>query len=217
VYTHVVAIGSVLTHAAVRAADLMKVRQFVEAETAARACKGEMIVEAGPTPSERSVLMLDPETGADKPISVVWDSALELLPKKLRPRPCGYWLGPEQTDAVLRLRALGVTVQQFTQQAVVRGESYRELAREAAERQDVRGTIADGDGIVRVEVELVPSLVDAPAGSYFVPLTQPLANLVVAALEPDTQSSFLASRIVSAVDREARLLAFPEIRLAPVP
>lgn len=217
VHTHVVAIGSVLKSTADRAGDLIKVRQFVEAETAARACKGEMVVEAGPTPTERNLLMLDPSTGADKTLLVTWDSALELLPRKLRPRPCGYWLAPDQTDAVLRLRALGVAVQQFTQKAVIRGENYRELSREIGVRQDVRGTIADADGVVRVEVELVPALIDAPIGSYFVPLAQPLANLAVAALEPDTQNSFLTSRIVAGVDRQARLLALPEVRLTPVP
>jgi hypothetical protein len=217
VHTHVVAIGSVLRSAAARSADLMKVRAYVDSETAAKACKGEMVVDAGPTPTERAVTFLDPATGADKPINVVWDSALELLPKKLRARPCGYWLAPDQTDAVLRLRALGVTVQQFNQKAVIRGEAYRELSSEAAVRQDVRGTIADAGGVLKVEVELVPSLIDAPIGSYFVPLTQPLANLVVAALEPDTQNSFVASRIVAGVDRQARLLDLPEARLIPVP
>jgi hypothetical protein len=176
-----------------------------------------MLVEAGPTPTERAVTFLDPATGADKTMTVLWDSALELLPRKLRARPCGYWLAPDQTDAVLRLRALGVTVQQFNQKAVIRGEAYRELSSEAGVRQDVRGTIADAGGVLRVEVELVPSLIDAPIGSYFVPLTQPLANLVVAALEPDTQNSFLASRIIAGVDRQARLLDLPEGRLVPVP
>ena len=118
---------------------------------------------------------------------------------------------------MLRLRSLGLTVQQFAQKAVVRGEAYRETAREVGARQDVRGTIADPDGVVRVEVELVPSLIDAPIGSYFVPLTQPFAHLAVAALEPDTQNSYLASRIVPALDRQARLLALPEVRMSPVP
>jgi hypothetical protein len=217
VHTHVVAAQSVLASAAARADELLRVRQFVEQDVAALACKGDVVVEAGPTPTEKSLLMLDPVTGADKPVLVAWDSALELRPRKVRPRPCGYWLAADQADAVMRLRALGVTVQQFTHKAAVRGETYRELAREEGVRADVRGVVADAATVLRVQVETVPTLVDATAGSYFVPLTQPLANLVVAALEPDTQNSYLSSRIVAGVDRLARLLDLPDGRLTPLP
>lgn len=217
VHTQVVVATSVLRSAAARASDLQRLRQFVDQDVAAQACRGDMLVEAGPTRAERTILMIDPDTGADKPVSVAWDSALQLQPRKVRSRPCGYWLAADQGDAVRRLRELGVGVQQFTQQGTVRGETYNELGREVGARADVRGVIADAAASVRVTVEPVPALIDAPAGSFFVPLTQPLGNLVVAALEPDTQNSFFAAGIVPALDREARLLALPEAKLDPVP
>jgi hypothetical protein len=217
VHTQVVAAQSVLASAAARADDLPKLRQFVEQEVAAAACQGDVVVEAGPTPSEKSLLMLDPATGADKRIDVAWDSALALRVRKARARPCGYWLAADQADAVTRLRTLGVTVQQFGQNAAVRGETFRELAREETARADVRGTIADATLVQRVQVETVPALVDAPAGSYFVPLAQPLAGLVVAAMEPDTQNSYFAHRVVTRLDGSARLMALPEGRLADLP
>jgi len=217
VHTHVTAVASVLDSAARRSADLVKLRQFVDNEVAAKACLGEVVVEAAATPSEYSLLMLDPVTGADKPVPVAWDSALELLTVKSRGRPCGYWLGADQADAVRRLRALGVAVQRVEDTGVLRGETWREVAREEGQRSDVRGSIADGGAIVRVKVEAVPALLDAPAGSFYVGLDQPLAHLVLAALEPDTQNSYFSHRILPGLASAARVMAPPELRLSPLP
>jgi Zinc carboxypeptidase len=217
VQTHVVAISSVLQSAATRADDLQKLRRFVDAELSSKACQGRMTVEAVATPSEYNLKMLDPQTGADKTVNVIWDSALELTTVTQRARPCGYWLDADQTDAALRLRNLGVRVQRLDESGSLRGEAYDETAREVAARGDVRGTIADAGSVLRVKVDLVPILIDARAGSYYVGLDQPLANLVVAALEPDTQNSFVAHRIVSDTKAQARVLARPEARMSPMP
>jgi hypothetical protein len=99
----------------------------------------------------------------------------------------------------------------------MRGEVYRETARELGVRSDVRGSIADSGGVLRVQVQTVPALLDVQPGGYYVPLDQPLANLVLAALEPDTQNSYLASRIVSSVDAEARVMARPTVKMTALP
>ena len=217
VHTHVVAISSILQDTANRAADLVKLRDYVDNEVSERACQGEMVVEAAPTASEYRLLMLDPASGADKPITVAWDSALVLRPLKLRPRPCGYWLAEDEADAVRHLRALGVQVQRIERGAEIRGELYREIERDVAQRQDVRGPLADAGGIVRVKVQTVPALVDMKAGSYYVPLDQPLGNLIIAALEPDTQNSFFANRLVNSISGQARMLERIELKGASVP
>jgi hypothetical protein len=217
VYTQVVAITSILQSAASRAADLVKLRQFVDQDVAAQACRGDVVVEAAPTPSEYRLMMLDPVTGADKPVTVAWDSALELRALKLRSRPCGYWLAGSETDAVQHLRALGVRVQRIEQLGEVRGEVYREITREVGARQDVRGVLFDAGGVVRAKVDTAPALIDVKAGGYYVPLDQPLANLAIAALEPDTQNGFYANRIISSLDAEARVTQAPELKTTPVP
>jgi len=223
VHTHVTAIRSVLASAAARADDLQKLRRFVDAEVAAKACQGEVIVEAAATPSEYTLMMLDPLTGADKPVSVAWDSALALVPLTRRTRPCGYWLAPDQTDAVLRLRGLGVRVQRIEEAGEMRGETYTETAREVAARSDVRGSIADGGGggplsqMVHVKVALAPALLDLQPGGYYVGLDQPLAHLVVAALEPDTQNSYVANRIIANLNAQARVLQPPALRMSVLP
>ncbi len=218
VHTHVVAVTSVLTSAAARAPDLAKLRRFIDADVAAQACKGQLVVEAAATPSEYALLMLDPVSGADKTVNVAWDSALQLAQQRQRARPCGYWLGADQLDAVLRLRGLGVRVMRLDAAGTLRAEAYTETARETGARADVRGTIADAQGTtLRVKVALQPLLIEVSAGSYYVPLDQPLANLVVAALEPDTQNSYLANRIVGSVDVQARVLGRPDVRMTALP
>ncbi|MFZ2649342.1 MAG: M14 family metallocarboxypeptidase, partial [Burkholderiaceae bacterium] len=215
VHSHVVAVKSVLDSAAQRAPDLARLRKFVDAEVAALACQGPAVVFATATSSEYTLTMLDPVTGADRHLTVGWDSALVLDVRKARPRPCGYWLGEAQIDAVLRLRGLGAVVQQIQQNGVVRGEVYHETAREVVPRSDARPAI--GDAFLRVEVDTVAALIDASAGSYYVPLDQPLANLVMAALEPDSSSSYVAQRIVNDVSGVARVMARPDWRVIALP
>ncbi len=211
VHTHVTAVASILQSAHERAADIVKLRQFVDNEVSSQACQGEAVIEAAATPSEYALHMLDPT------VTVAWDSALELRPLRTRARPCGYWLSAAQGDAVLRLRGLGVAVEQLVEDGELRGETYHETAREAGVRSDVRGTIADAGGVLRLKVDTVPALLDVKAGGYYVPLNQPLANLVLAALEPDTQNSYVAHRIIEGVEGEARVMARPAMKTAPLP
>ena len=216
VHTHVVAITSVLQSAAAHADDMQKLRRFVDADVASKACQGRIVVEAAATPSEYNLKMLDPQTGADKIVTVAWDSALVLATVKRRTRPCGYWLGADQVDAALRLRGLGVQVQRLDEPGALRGETYLETARELATRSDVRSSIADAGGVLLLKVGLQPAVIDVRAGSYYIGLDQPLANLVVAAMEPDTQNGFVANRIVTDLKSQARVLARPELKMTPM-
>lgn len=202
---------SVLASTVRRAGDLVKLHEFVERDVVAQACRAEAVLEAAPTTSEYTLAALDPRTGAPKRLAVTWDSALELRVLKSRPRPCGYWLSAAAVEAVSRLRRLGVEVQQLQEAGDVRGETFRELAREP------RGDAAGDDGAVRVRVHAQPVLVDVPAGSYYVPLDQPLANLAIAALEPESPVGWLAAGIVAQVGDVARVLAPPAARMAPAP
>jgi hypothetical protein len=218
VHTQVVAITSVLNNAAARAEDLQKLRRFVDADVAAKACRGDLIVEAAPTASEYTLTMLDPRTGADKSVTVAWDSALALTPLTRRARPCGYWLAADQTDAVLRLRALGVQVQRVDEAGELRSESFVEAPRPPSTTAELLPASLVGGPPRRVKVSIAPSLLDAPEGSYYVGLDQPLANLVSAALEPDSPSSFAANGVIENVRDEARVPRMPpKLRMSAVP
>lgn len=211
VHSQVTAISSALRTTAERAANLEQVRSFVARDVSAQACRDQVVIEAAATPTQRDLGFLDPETGADRSIRVDWNSSLTLRAIKSRARPCGYWLAAGSTAAVERLRLLGLQVMRVAEPGAMLAETYRETAREAGDRQDVIGTIAGGAGIVRVEVSTVRSAVDAPAGSFYVPLNQPRANLAVAALEPDTQNSYFANRLIDDLGQMARVMATPAL------
>lgn len=208
VQTQVVAMRSILDSAAARADDLVKLRRFIDTEALAQACSGEVTLEAVATPSEYVLKLIDPANGADMPVSVAWDSALQLQAVKTRSRPCGYWLAASEREAAMRLRGLGLAVQRIDEKGVVRGESYRETSRSA---------VADAPGAMLPQVETVPALLDVEIGSWYVPLDQPLAALAIAALEPDTPSSYVTHGLVGGVTSVSRVLARPGFRTSPLP
>lgn len=207
VHSHVTAITSALRSTAERAGNLEQVRSYEARDIAAQACRGEIVVEAGPTPTQHELIMLDPETGADRVLRVDWNSSLKLIAQKKRPRPCGYWLAGSAGEAVERLKLLGVQVMRVAEPGSALADSYQETGRTSAERQDVRGTIAGSQSIIRVQVTPTRSAIDVPEGSYYVPLNQPLANLAVAALEPDTQNSYFANHLIATLGDTARVMA----------
>jgi hypothetical protein len=213
VHTHVTAITSALASTAQRANELQQLRPYLDKEVSAKACKEEAVVEAAPTSAQYDLVMLDPATGADKTISVDWDSALALRSLKARARPCGYWLSAASTVAVDRLRLQGVQVLRVAEQGSMLGDSYREISSTSGERQDVRGAIADSKAVLKVQVSLARGVVDVPRGSYYVPLNQPLGNLVLAALEPDTQSSYFANQLLQGLQSTVRVMAEPSVKL----
>lgn len=211
VHAQVTALSSALRSTAERAGNLEQVRSFVVRDTAAQACRGQVAIEAGPTATQRDLVMLDPATGADRTVRVDWNSSLELRTVASRPRPCGYWLSPTAGQAAERLKLLGLQVMRVAEPGSLLSDSYQETGREEGVRQDVRGTIAGQQDITRVRVTTVRTAIDVPEGSYYVPLNQPLANLAVAALEPDTQNSYFANHLIPALGDTARVMATPSL------
>ncbi len=203
VHTHVQAVGQLLYAAAERAGDLRQLRDDADAAVAARACRGGVAIEVAMTPGTRALEMLDPLTGADVVVDVAWSSALRLPPRRERARPCGYWLGADQAEAVARLRLLGVRVDTLPAPRELAGERYVAVA-------EGRRPDADGGTVLRrVAVSLEAVALSAPPGSHLVPLDQPLAHLAVAALEPDGPDSYFAHGLVGALDRVVRWVAAP--------
>ena len=137
--------------------------------------------------------MIDTGSGEIRRLTVAWESALQLRTLKSRSRPCGYWLAPSENEAVRRLRLLGVEVRQFDELGELRAEGYREVGREPV----AGGAEANGGGATRLKVQMQPALLDLAAGGYYVSLEQPLAHLVVAALEPEAPASFAANGVIA--------------------
>lgn len=217
VHTQVTALASVLASTAQRASELGQLRPYLDKEVSAQACRGEAVVQAATTPAQYDLVMLDPVSGADKPITVDWDSALALQTIKSRARPCGYWLSAASNTAVERLRLQGLQVLRMQEPSAMLGDIYRETSLGQGARQDVRGAIADAAPTVKAEVALMRGVIDAPSGSYYLPLNQPLANLAIAALEPDTQSSFFSNQLIEGLTSSARVMSEPSLKAEELP
>lgn len=218
VHSLVVAGGSILRSTAGKATELAQLRTYVDKEVGALACRGEGVVEAATTPAQYDLALLNAQTGADRTLTVDWNSALALRKLKVRPRPCGYLLPPSATVAVQKLRLLGVQVMRVSQPAAaVQVEQYREAVAAPGKRPDTKGRPADAVPLPTTEIELARGPLDVVANSYYVPMAQPRGNLVLAALEPDSPDSFFTRRIVTALPLVSRVLADPGFKLDPIP
>lgn len=197
VHAHVVAAEALVQRVAMRGPSLVALAQQADREVSARACRGDIVVAAQQTPQQRELTLVDAQTGADRTEAVEWRSSLALNITQTRPRPCGYWLASTEVRAVQTLRALGVQVRPLNSQRQVAIERYVFESAEAAQRQDGRGAIQDAGGIVKAQVSLEARRQRLPAGGWYVSLAQPLGGLVTAALEPDSQSSYVAARLIA--------------------
>jgi hypothetical protein len=201
VQSHVVSAMAIIETAAKDGPALVQMQRDAGLAAAAQACSGSMAVVVRQTDQRRALSFLDAKTGEPRDVDVLWRSSHQLTSVRERARPCGYLIGADQAQAVQRLRALGVevtTVAASASQPMWEVEDYVVDAEAAGQRQDARGAIADSQDSIRVlQVQTRPGrLVPAP-GSFYVSMKQPLAALVSAALEPDSQNSFAANRLLA--------------------
>ncbi|MES2952799.1 MAG: M14 family zinc carboxypeptidase [Pseudomonadota bacterium] len=204
VHSHVLAALAVLKSAGAQGPALVQAVATARQAATRAACAGDMVVQAQATPAREELHLVDAKTGADRTESVDWRSSLTLKIQRTRSRPCGYWLAQNQTGAVENLRALGVQIRPLLQDRSARVESYRVLSETGGQRQDARGAIAAQQAIRELTVATDAAQRQLPAGSWYVPMNQPLGALVAAALEPDSQNSFVANHVLS-VDANALL------------
>ncbi len=196
VHALVTALSSVLRSTVARAADLESVRSYDVREAASQACRGELVVRAQGTALQRELLVVDPATGQDRALHVQGVSPQQLRAMIKRPRPCGYWLAPGATAAVERLRMLGVQVLSVAEPGALLADLYEQTGPGAGDQ---------------MQLTLRRGLVDVPAQSYYVPLGQPLGNLAVAALEPDSDASYLSERVIGHLSDTARVMGNPSL------
>ena len=207
VHTQVTAITSVLNSTAERASELAQLKPYLDLEVTDQACQKDRIIEAQATPTRRTLQLLDADSGADKPMTFETQSARLLRTVRTRVSPCGYWLNGKSTQAVERLRLHGVQVMQVSDAAALLGDFY----------QDKVPTASVSNADATVSVELLRGVIDAPAGSYYIPLDQALGNLVFVALEPDSPNSYFSQALIDELSSVARVMSQPAANLREVP
>lgn len=195
VHTQVVALSSLLRSTAEHSASLEQVRSFVARDTSALACRGQITVSVAPTPAQRSIALLDAQTGVEREQRVQWDSPLQLRTVSTRTRPCGYWLPASSDNVVDRLQLLGIQVLRVAEAGSLLADSNGQPS----------------DRPIRPGAMLSRSSIDAPQGSFYVPLNQPMANAAVAALEPESDAGYVARGVIDDAGKVARIVATPSL------
>jgi prolyl oligopeptidase PreP (S9A serine peptidase family) len=212
VHAHVTAVLAAIDVAGRLGPRLVSDLDRAGARTAAAACTGSLVIDATLTPTRQSMQFLDAATGAARRQIVDWRAANPLRVVRQRSRPCGYLLASNDL-AVDRLHALGVATRAVVAPGAWRVERYDVDAVADGERQDARGAIDDGTSIRLVRVRTTPTVARVEAGQVYVDLAQPLGGLIAAALEPDSQNSFVASRLLELdAGRLLRVVARPPDR-----
>ena len=230
VQSHVLAALAVIEAAAQEGPALMQVHRQARTSSAGLACSGEIEVVVRQTEQRRSLSFLDAKSGEPRDVDVRWLSSLEVNRERARTRPCGYLIGADQHVAVQRLRALGIEVATLGPTVGVAPgtgspptpwdvEDFVLEADATGQRQDARGAISDSQDSIRVlRVQTRPSQRVPAPGSHYVTLNQPLAALVSAALEPDSQNSFVANRLLGIdAGQLHRVMRTPAIAEAVMP
>jgi len=196
VHTQVLAATTVIETAARQGTVLMQLVAQAGQRAKDEACHGDLVVEAWQTPTRQRLDFLDAKSGEERSIDVDWRSADPLKIANARPRPCGYLLAASEAQAVQRLQMLGVRVERIGNAAPWPVERYEILSQSDGQRQDARGAIEDGEAIRALKVRPRAGRAVVPPGSFYVSLAQPLSPLISAALEPDSQNSYAANRLL---------------------
>ena len=207
VHAQVTAITSVLNSTAERASELAQLKPYMDLEVTNQACQKDRVIEAQATPTRRTLQLIDADSGADRPLILETQSAQLLRTVRTRVSPCGYWLDAKAKPAVERLRLHGVQVMQVRDAAALLGDFYQAKV-PATSASNVNTTVA---------VELLRGVIDAPSGSYYVPLDQALGNLVFVALEPDSPNSYFSQALIDELSAVARVMSQPAANLREVP
>jgi Zinc carboxypeptidase len=209
VQTHLIAMNSMLDSAAANGPALMEMVRHERADVAAAAGVGELVVAGSATLTRHTLELVDPETGEDKNVDVDWRSALQMQVRQKRSRPYGYLLLASEVEAANRLAHLGATVLRLQQDASVDGQRYRITRLQESKKEDVRRNDDDGAAnVVQITTEVEPARLAVKTGDFYVPMDQPLANVIAAALEPETQSSYAANHVLMLPKVDATQPAF---------
>ncbi|GKX56805.1 hypothetical protein SOASR030_29170 [Leminorella grimontii] len=198
VWTQFVAMRAMVNAAAKQPEQLLALGRAVRNEVIEASGKGELTVKGKAAKGTQEVTLLDAKTGEPKTFDADWRSSLTIEPVLTRPRPYGYLLPVSQKAAAKKLRELGIEVYVVKSEQRAPVERYDIVERKANRKTDVTGKIGKtGNEMVQVTAKLSGEVLTDIAGYYYVPMNQPLANLAVAALEPETQSSFVANGIIT--------------------
>jgi hypothetical protein len=190
VHTHYTVMKSLIQTAADNAEELRRVVRDARADVTRKGRSPDPADRVAVTLKEparsQKLAMTDPVSGAPKEIEVEWQDPREAQPALTRARPYAYLLLPSHAEVARRLAMSGVDVRKLQKPTEVEVESFEVTERRAGDLF-VEGHIRSA---VTTEVRVKKRLF--PAGTFVYSMAQQAANILVAALEPESPSSFVS-------------------------
>ncbi|MDB5863668.1 MAG: peptidase carboxypeptidase [Betaproteobacteria bacterium] len=190
VHTHYTVMRSLLQTAADNAEELRRVVRDARADVTRKGRSPDPADRVAVTLKEparpQKLTMMDPVSGAPKEVEVEWQDPREAQPALTRARPYAYLLLPSHAEVARRLAMSGVDVRKLQKPTEVEVESFEVTERRTGD-VFVEGHIRSA---VTTEVRVKKRLF--PAGTFVYSMAQQAANILVAALEPESPSSFVS-------------------------
>jgi hypothetical protein len=211
VHTHVVAAVAIMQLAAKDPGALMALAQRAAAE--AGASTSPLVIVARQHPELREMKFIDPKTGADKPVTVTWLSALDIEATATRPRSAGYLINHDSVQAIEALNRAGLVIRVITQPSTIPGDQYRATEITTGAKEDGRGDDTGAGAIVKGTYVLEKADIPVVPDGVYIPLDQPLAGLAAALLEPESDAGIVANRLVPVAT--GQLLPIARLNQAP--
>jgi hypothetical protein len=149
----------------------------------------------------QKLTMLDPQSGDTKEVEVEWIDPREAQPGLTRARPWAYLVLPSFVEVARRLAMSGIQVRRLRRPVELEVESYEVTERRAGNlfiEGHIRSTVTTETKVRRRVF---------PAGTFVYMMAQSGANLLPAALEPESPSSFIA---LGMIPTDRRGLANPQ-------
>ncbi|MFI4998897.1 MAG: M14 family metallopeptidase [Reyranellales bacterium] len=189
-------------------------RRLAEARAAATADRSDLVVSHKEGEREVALPLIDPSSGAAKPTTVRLVDSRDVRPIEVRSRPRGYLVLGDAAAVASRLALNAVAACEVATATAVDVEAY------SVTKVDTRASRESINPDQSVRVRVMPKTVDVPAGTLFVPMAQPAAGIVAAALEPDSPGSYLAAGVIAMTGGETQAPVYrvmPGTGLALVP
>jgi hypothetical protein len=205
VHTQYVVLSSVLKTTAEHAAEVRKRTRAAREDTIRRGREpraDDLVAITLKAPMRKqSLTMTDPVSGEAKDVEVDWLDPREALAGLTRARPYAYLMLASYAEVARRLALSGIEVRRLKAPVELDVESYVVTER----RQGA--VFVEGHIRSAVSTEVTVRKRIFPRGTYVYAMAQPGANVLVAALEPESSSSFVA---LGMVPTDKRGLANPQ-------
>ena len=205
VHTQYVVLASLLKTTAENASEVRKATRAAREDTIRRGREvraDDLVAVTLRMPMRKQNLtMAEPVSGEAKDVEVDWIDPREALPALSRARPFAYLMLPSHAEVARRLALSGIQVRRLREPVELEVESY-----DVADRR--QGTVfVEGHIRSTVLTEIQTRKRIFPRGTYVFAMAQSGANILVAALEPESPSSFVS---LGMVPSDKRGLANPQ-------